>query len=158
VNSRLIVLLIVSVPVVVGAYFAGPVIWDLAMHRRPADRILIPAGFTGWARIDFGVNDAPPLAREERHTLIVLKPDGTLKTSSVHPEGIAKDEYFYFADATRTPLSTSGVCKGGMIWGVATGTEPGANASVQSEKFFVGTETQFRHEVDPSGKNFSPCE
>ncbi len=157
-NSRLIVLLIVGVPVVVGAYFAGPVVWDLLMHRRPADRILIPSGFTGWAHIDFGVKDAPPLPLENRHVLMILQPDGTLKTSSLHPEGIAKDEYFYLAGTARTPLSTSGVCKGGMIWGVATGKEPGPNAPILSEKFFVGTETQFRHEVDPSGKNFSPCE
>lgn len=157
-NARLIVLLIVGVPVVVGGFFAGPVVWDRVMHRRPPDRILIPAGFTGWARVDFGVNDAPPLPHEQRHTLIILKPDGTLKTSSLHPEGSARDEYFYVAATERTPLSTSGVCKGGMIWGVATGTEPGPESAILSEKFFVGTETQFRDEVDPSGKNFSPCE
>lgn len=157
-SSRLIVLLIVGVPVIVGAYFAGPVVWDLVMHRRPPDRVLIPAGFIGWARVDFEVKDVPPLPREQSYSLIVLNADGTLKTSSPHPEGIAKDEYFYFAGANRTPLSTSGVCKGGMIWGVATGTESGSQAATISEKFFVGTETQFRHEVDPSGKNFSPCE
>jgi hypothetical protein len=158
VNSRLIVLLIVGVPVVVGAYLAGPVVWDMQMHRRPPDRILIPAGFTGWARVDFGVKGTPPLPREQRYTLIVLNSDGLLKTSSLHPEGLGKDEYFYVSPSGRALLSTSGVCKGGMIWGVATGIEPGHDAASVSEKFFVGTETQFRHEVDPAGKNFSPCE
>lgn len=157
-NPRAVVFLIVGVPVILGAYFAGPVLWESLMHGRPPDRILIPAGYTGWARVDFGVKDAPPLSREDRHTLIVLPPDARLRTSSPHAVGVAKDEYFYVSGETRTPLSTSGVCKGGMIWGVATGTEPGNDASVLSEKFFVGTETQFRHEVDPTGKNFSPCE
>jgi hypothetical protein len=158
VNPRVALFLIVGVPVVLGAYFAGPVLWDSWMHRRLPDRILIPAGYTGWARIDFGVQDAPPLPREDRATLIVLPPEATLRTSSPHAAGVAGDEFFYVSGTTRTPLSTSGVCKGGMIWGVATGTEPGNNAAVLSEKFFVGTETQFRHAVDPTGKNFSPCE
>jgi len=29
--------------------------------------------------------------------------------------------------------------------------------SVTIQKFFVGTEDQFRMEVDPAGKTFSPC-
>lgn len=149
--------LVVSVPVLIGAVLFGPFAWDLVTHRRPPDRILIPAGYTGWVRVDFGVAGAPPLPREQRRLLIALHPDATLKTSTLRPEGLGKDEYFYQSGTSRTPLSTSGVCKGGMIWGVITGQDSG-NQAVEYERFFVGTEDQFRHEVDPLGKNFSRCE
>jgi len=138
------------------AVIFGPFVWDLVTHQRPPDRILIPNGYKGWVRVEFGVNYAPPLPREQRRLLISLKPDGTLQTSSLRPEGFGKDEYFYSSGNSRTPLSTSGVCKGGMIWGVVTGSDSGG--STEYEKFFVGTEDQFRHEVDPSGKSYSPCE
>jgi hypothetical protein len=157
VNPRILAFLVVSVPVLIGAVLFGPFAWDLVAHRRPPDRILIPAGYTGWVRVDFGVKDAPPLPREQRRLLITLQPDASLKTSSLRPEGFGKDEYFYSTSNARSALSTSGVCKGGMIWGLVTGKDP-AGSSAEYEKFFVGTEDQFRHEVDPSGKNYSPCE
>ena len=58
-NSRLLAFLVVTVPVVIGAVLFGPFAWDLIVHRRPPDRILIPAGYTGWVRVDFGVKGAP---------------------------------------------------------------------------------------------------
>jgi len=155
VNSRLLAFLVVTVPVVIGAVLFGPFAWDLVVHRRPPDRILIPAGYTGWIRVDFGVNDAPPLPREQRILLIQLSPDGTLKTSTERPTGFGRDDYFYVSATGRSPLSTSGVCKGGMIWGLETGTLENRRTF---ERFFVGTEDQFRHEVNPDGKNFGHCE
>ena len=156
-NPRVLAFLVVSVPVLIGAVLFGPFAWDLVTHRRPPDRILVPAGYIGWVRVDFGVKGAPPLPREQRRLLIALNPDATLKTSTLRPEGFGKDEYFYLSGTSRTPLSTSGVCKGGMIWGLVTSEDPGSGG-YEYEKFFVGTEDQFRHEVDPSGKNYSPCE
>lgn len=155
-NPRLLAYLVVAVPVLICGLLFGPFIWDLVTQRRPPDRILIPNGYVGWTQIDFGVKGAPPLPREQRRLLIALRPDGTLQTSSLRPEGFGKDEYFYASGTSRFPLSTSGVCKGGMIWGLITGQDAGEAA--EYEKFFVGTEDQFRHEVDPSAKNYSPCE
>ena len=154
-NPRTLALLVVSVPLLIGVVLFGPFVWDLVTQRRPPDRILIPEGYAGWVRIDFGVTGAAPLPREQRRLLLRLDPNATLKTSSNRPQGLGKDEYFYFSRTTRTALSTSGVCKGGMIWYVTTGND---SLSGEYETFFVGSEEQFRHEVDPTGKTFSRCE
>jgi hypothetical protein len=155
VNSRLLAFLVVSLPVLIGGVLFGPFAFDLVTHRRPPDRILIPAGYTGWVRVDFGVESAPGLPREQRRLLIPLQLNGTLKTSTRRPDGFGKDEYFYVSGDSRNPLSTSGVCKGGMIWGLETGSNIDGSSF---ERFFVGSEDQFRHEIDPAGKNFSACE
>jgi hypothetical protein len=41
-----------------------------------------------------------------------------------------------------------------MIWGEVTVKD---EASPMLQKFFVGTEDQFRLETDPAGKTYSPC-
>ena len=153
-----IALIVLSLPVLVGVFVYAPFILDLFLHRRPPSRFLIPSGYVGWARIEYRIPGAAPLAREGKYLLVRLDKVASLQTSSDLPEGWAHDQFLYYVGNTRQPLSNAGWCKGGMIWGVATGTEPGPESAILSEKFFVGTETQFRHEVDPSGKNFSPCE
>jgi hypothetical protein len=41
-----------------------------------------------------------------------------------------------------------------MIWGEVTASDAKAG---RYQKFFVGNEDQFRMEVDPAGKTYSPC-
>ena len=97
---------------------------------------------------------APALPREGKYLLVVLDKDGTRETSSDLPTGWAHDQFFYYSPNQRQPLSNAGWCKGGMIWGEAIGKD---ERSVTIQKFFVGTEDQFRMEVDPASKTFSPC-
>jgi hypothetical protein len=56
----------------------------------------------------------------------------------------------------RTPLSNLGVCQGGMVWQVETMVDE--RDSTPFVRFFVGTEDQYRHLADPTGKDAPACE
>lgn len=138
----------------VGILLYGPFVLDLFLHRRPPSRFLIPSGYVGWVRIEYRVPGARTLPREGKYLLVVLDKSGNVETSSDLPEGWAHDQFFYYSGNTRQPLSNAGWCKGGMIWGEATEKN---EKSAMVQKFFVGNEDQFRMEVDPAGKTYSPC-
>jgi hypothetical protein len=149
-----IAIFMLSLPVLVGIFFYGPFVLDLFLHRRPPSRFLIPSGYVGWVKIEYQVFNAPPLPHEGKYSLVVLDKNAFLQTSSDLPEGWAHDQFFYYLGAGRQALSNAGWCKGGMIWGEVISGQ-GHPGKVQ--KFFVGNEDQFRMEVDPTGKTYSPC-
>lgn len=148
-----IVLFIISLPLLIGLVFYGPFVADLFLHRRPPSRFLIPSGYVGWVKVEYGVTSAQPLPREGKYLVVRLDKTASAQTSSDLPEGWSHDQFFYDSREARRPLSNVGWCKGGMIWGEVTDSEQ----SVKVQKFFVGTEDQFRLEVDPTGKTYSPC-
>ena len=149
-KAQFVLLAVIGLPLFIFVAVFGPAAFDLAIHRRPPERFLIPAGYSGWVRIDFRQKDAPPLSLENGRLLLKLSAQGTLQTSSDPQSGHGKDDFFYYAGDRRTPLSTAGVCKGGMIWQIETRVdEP---TSTPFARFFVGTEDQYRHAVDPTGK------
>ena len=154
VRSGTIALLLLSLPVLVGAFVYGPFVLDLFLHRRPPSRFLIPSAYVGWARVEYRVVGTALLQREGKYLLVRLNKDASLQTSSDLPGGWAHDQFFYYLGNSRRPLSNAGWCKGGMIWGEVI--EKGASAST-FQRFFVGSEDQFRMEVDPAGKTYSPC-
>ncbi len=147
---------VLILPVVVMAVVMGPTAFDLVFHRRPPERFLIPAGYTGWVHIDFRQKDAPPLPSEDGRLVFKLDEHGTLRTSSTPQSGHGKDDYFYYSGDQRTPLSNAGVCKGGMVWKLETTVNE--SGPTTSARFYVGTEQQFRHEVDPTAKDWPVCE
>ncbi|PYX37199.1 MAG: hypothetical protein DMG81_14635 [Acidobacteria bacterium] len=147
-------LIVVSLPVLVGVFLYGPFVLDLFLHRRPPSRFLIPSGYVGWVRVDYRVATAPPLPREGKYLLVKVARDGSLQTSTDLPSGWGRDQFFYDSANTRQVLSNAGWCKGGMIWGEMS--EPNGSSGTE-QKFFVGNEDQFRMEVDPAGKMYSPC-
>ena len=112
-------------------------------HRRPS-LYLIPEDYVGWIRIDFGVDDAPPLTLEEDYYLFKIPQTGILQTSSSLEEGYAADEYFYYSPFgdSRRPLRGTISGGNGLIWGEVV-------SRVQDQKerhlyFFVGNEKQFK--------------
>lgn len=123
--------------------------------RRP-DLFLIPAGFKGWAKVQFQVASAPALPVENGHWLLRLDGKGHLRTSSMLEGGVAKDEYFYVANGGRTSLRKTESCQGGSIWGVATGSDP-ISSRADTEWFFVGSEREYRQAIDPGGRIYVPC-
>ena len=142
---------VLGLPIFIAAAVFGPAAFDLVFHRRPPERFLIPAGYSGWARIYFRQKGAPPLPMEDGRILLKLDAHGTLQTSSDPQSGHGKDDFFYYAGDHRTPLSNAGVCKGGMVWQIETMVDE--SSSTPFARFFVGTEDQYRHEVDPTGKS-----
>ncbi len=154
VRSGTIVLFAVSLPLVVGIFVYGPFVLDLFLHRRPPSIFLIPAGYVGWVRIEYEVSNAAPLPREGKYQLVRVDRNSTARTSSHLPEGWAHDQFFYESGRVRKALSNAGWCKGGMIWGEVVEKDKGFTTS---QKFFVGNEDQFRIEIDPAGRTYSPC-
>ena len=155
-------LAILGLPIFIAALLFGPAAFDLAFHHRPPERYLIPAGFTGWTRIDFRKKEASPLPTEDGHRLLKLDAQGKLATSSNPQSGHGKDDFYYYSTGNpsknhRTLISNAGVCKGvGMIWQVETLVDD--KSDTPFTRFFVGTEAQFRHEVDPTGTKLPVCE
>jgi hypothetical protein len=86
----------------------------------------------------------------------VLDAHGELQTSSDPLTGHGKDDFFSYAGDRRAPLSNAGVCKGGMVWQIETMVDD--RTSAPFERFYVGTEDQYRHAVDPTGKEWPACE
>jgi hypothetical protein len=154
VRAGTIALVVISLPVLAGTFLYGPFVLDLFLHRRPPSRFLIPSGYTGWITVQYRVSGAPPLAHEGKYLLVPVDRDGKLQTTSNLPEGWAHDQFFYYSESGRHALSNAGWCKGGMIWGDETGKDA---QSVITQQFFVGSEDQYRSEVDPAGKTYSPC-
>jgi hypothetical protein len=149
-KTSFIVFAVLGFPLLIVAFFFGPTAFDLIFHHRPPERFLIPAGYNGWVRINFRQKGAPPLPTEDGRVLLKLNMQGMLQTSSDPLPGHGKDDFFYYSGTRHTLLSNAGVCKGGMIWQVETLVDE--NTSTPFSRFFVGSEDQYRHEVDPSGK------
>ncbi len=161
-KSRFAALAILGLPIFIAAVLFGPAAFDLAFHRRPPERYLIPAGFTGWTRIEFRNKTAPPLPTEDGHRLLKVDARGILSTSSNPQSGHGKDDFYYYSasgntNERRTPISNAGVCKGiGMIWQVETLVDD--KTAIPFTRFFVGTEDQYRRDVDPTGTKLPACE
>jgi hypothetical protein len=149
-RAPFIIATVLGLPIFIAAAVFGPSAFDLVFHRRPPERFLIPAGYSGWVRVEFRHKDAPPLPMEDGRLLLKLDLQGTLQTSSDPQLGHGRDEFFYYSGDRRTPLSNAGVCKGGLVWQIETMVDD--RTSTPFERFFVGTEGQYRHEVDPIGK------
>lgn len=154
-KTQFAIICILGLPVFIGAAIFGPAAFDLAFHRRPPERYLIPAGFTGWVRVDYRQMNASPLPTEDGHRLLKLNAQGMAATSSNPPSGHGIDDFLYYTADRRTPLSSAGVCKGGMIWEVRTMVDE--HPSMPVTRFFVGTEDQYRKAVDPLRKIFPNC-
>ena len=111
-------------------------------HRRPS-LFLLPEGYEGWVRIDFGVKTAPALSIENGYYSFKFPQTGLIQTSSAFEEGYAEDKYYYYSEVgTRRSLRGSVSGGGGMIWGEVV-------SRVQDEPeihqyFFVGTEKDFK--------------
>jgi Family of unknown function (DUF6843) len=149
-KAPFIIATVLGLPIFIAAAVFGPTAFDLVFHRRPPERFLVPAGYSGWVRVDFRRKDAPPLRMEDGRRLLKLNAQGMLQTSSDPQLGHGRDDFFYYAGDRSMPLSNAGVCKGGMVWQIETMVDE--RTSTPFERFFVGTEAQYRHEVDPAGK------
>jgi hypothetical protein len=112
-------------------------------HR--SSRFLIPEGYTGWVRIEFEVQDAPPLPMDGAQYVLKIPSDGVLRTSSVEQYGWAKDHYYYYSAQEVRALPDSGPAE--LIWGKINGEESGVSGKRKYEAFFVGNAQQFKDQA-----------
>ncbi len=113
-------------------------------HR--SSHFLIPERYTGWIRIEFEVQGAPPLPMESGQYVIRIPSSGTLQTSSPEQYGWADDRYDYYSAQGTRPLPDSGPA--GLIWGKLNGEKAGPSGARKYEEFFVGTQQQFKDQVN----------
>jgi hypothetical protein len=109
-------------------------------HR--SSRFLIPEGYTGWIRIEFEVQGAPPLPIENDQYVLKIPANGMLRTSSPEQYGWANDHYYYYSAETVRAIPDSG--QSAMIWGKINGEASGSSGKRKYEEFFVGTNQQFK--------------
>src|SRR5687768_18524256 len=69
----LLVALVAALPGCSGSWLYTP--------DRPPEKILLPDGFVGWTRLDYGVEGAPPLARDGEYVVIRYPEQGHVSTS-----------------------------------------------------------------------------
>ena len=109
-------------------------------------RFLIPEGYSGWVRIEFEVSGAPALPEEAGQPLLRIPPSGTLRTSSPEQYGRVNNSYGFYSSAGVRPIPDSG--PGKLIWGKINGEASGASGKRKYEKFFVGTQQQFKGQIE----------
>lgn len=113
--------------------------------QRNPSRFLIPEGYVGWLMVKYQVKDAYALPIEDGHYLITFPPSGRVQTSSELEYGWASNDYFHYSsDGKRRQLKVTGWGGGGMIWAHSTGKEVVDGDEVTFERFFVGTEEEFK--------------
>jgi|SRR5579863_1117958 len=150
-----------SARIVVGSltvvFVIGLAVWVGVSARHSTQRtsrFLIPEGYTGWVRVEFEVQGAPPLPMEAGNYVFTIPADGVLRTSSPEQYGWARDRYYsYSAQGTR-PLTDSGSDR--IIWGKINGEESGVSGKRKYEEFFVGTGELFRNQPIRSAYGSGP--
>ena len=141
--ARILVALVTLILVIgLGAWFS--------IHTRSSTqrslRFLIPEGYSGWVRVEFEIPGALPLPQDGGQTVVKIPSSGSLKTSSPEQYGWAKDSYAFYSSNSVQPLPDSGA--GRLIWGKINGEASGSSGKRKYEEFFVGTQEQFKDQVE----------
>jgi hypothetical protein len=114
-------------------------------------RFLIPEGYRGWVRVEFEIPGMPPLPSERGQTVTKIPPSGLLRTSSPEQYGWARDTYLFYSSAGMRPIPDSGPAR--LIWGKINGEETGSSGKRKYEEFFVGSEQQYKDQIDQAKPN-----
>ncbi len=123
----------------------GLVAWfGITAHKstRPSSRFLIPEGYSGWVRVEFGVPGTPTLPMEMGQTIVKIRSEGVLRTSSPEQYGWANDSYYSYSPLATHRLRDTGPNR--MIWGKINGESSGSSGKATYQEFFVGTNQQFK--------------
>jgi len=112
-------------------------------RRRSPSRYLIPQDYVGWVRIEFNINGAPVLEKEDGYSRFTIPESGRLQTSSSIEYGVAHDEYYYYSPRGRTVLKETRSGGNGLIWAAFTGKDEDRYPETY-QYFFVGTEAQLK--------------
>jgi hypothetical protein len=115
--------------------------------RRISSRFLIPSGYVGWVRVEFGMSGSAPLATQGNQFILRIPSDGLLTTSSPERYGWGKDQYFYSSASGLHELPAAGPSDKRLIWGQVNGEDHTASRVRDYEEFFVGSEPQFRQQA-----------
>jgi len=131
---------------------ASWVAFALRGSSRPAWRFLIPEGYVGWVKVEFGVPGAPPLPIKGGNYVVRFSPIGFLKTSAPEQSSGGRDSYYYYSDSGTHALADRASGAGSLIWGQFHSQAFGSSGKHTYEQFFVGTEQQFKEQAGPTNQ------
>lgn len=117
-------------------------------------QFLIPEDYSGWVRVEFEVAGTPALPREDGRLVLKVPSSGLLRTSSPERYGWVKDDYAFYANGGLRPIPKSGA--GRLIWGKINGEVTNSSGKKKYEEFFVGTEKQFRAQLESASPGNVP--
>ena len=112
--------------------------------RRHGEIVEVPFGYKGWVEIIYSASCTPARATADGHRVLSIAANGRLCTGSPWEEGTASDEFFYVDGAHLYPLHEE-TPHTGRIWGRSTVQHDRRKELV--ERFFVGTEPEYRRET-----------
>jgi len=81
---------------------------------RPPEKVLLPDGFVGWARIDYGVEGEPPLPRDGEYVIVKYPVSGHLRTSSRLVGKWGLQELYYYSGDRVVPAPKAFQINGGF--------------------------------------------
>jgi hypothetical protein len=129
-------------------FVIGCIVWihmSVGDTARRSLKFLIPEGYSGWVRVEFGVSGEPVLPLEGGQVVIKIPATGSLKTSSPEQFGWARDTYAFYSSGSLQSIPDSGARR--LIWGKLNGERSGSSGKRQYEEFFVGTGEQYRDQM-----------
>lgn len=101
----------------------------------PRILLLLPEGFRGWACVDLGVKQAPPLPREGDALVVRIRKGEVLRTSDKPAGTLHYPEAWFEGNGQRRPLPEDVQLSGSWVH-----TDPGG--PVERNCFFLGTEEE----------------
>ena len=122
--------------------FAGTLAYLYDKNKpREADVYLIPQGYNGPVVVQYWIEGAPELTKEDDHFVFTIPQDGKLDTVTKQPNtGVAQDLYYYVdANGKRTEL-----VYGKEIHGIFLGRDEDDLSGPLTSSFYVGTEQQWQ--------------
>jgi len=120
---------------------AGLALCGCGGPRRTPTRYLIPGGYAGWIQVDYDSTGGVAPEHDGKYLVLRVPASGHLVSSAHYEEGWAGDDYFYYdSKGARTRLRWTMPGRGGMVWGLHSGSHGGP----QYDRMFIGTESQYR--------------
>jgi len=119
----------------------------IGMEVAPPEKHIVPEGFRGWMKVDYGVEGAAPLGLEGEVVVLEYPGSGNLETSTPAPEadGMLHKQYFESRGGELVPLTRLS-----QVWGeysMRSIEDDGSNR--RSSGFFIGTMGEFREAERP---------
>jgi hypothetical protein len=112
---------------------------------------ILPEGYAGWMRVDFGVVGAKPLPVEDGYRVVRVPDSGVVETCDALITSPSREQYFYEKEGKRRPAATN--IAGWTTQKAASAMRGGDDLSLFA---FFGTEAEWKLVRPAEGADPSP--
>jgi hypothetical protein len=129
---------------------ATPLLLVSCRRSPPPELWIIPNGYVGWLRLDYGVAGAPILPLDNGRRLVRMPPEARLRTSTENAGSMVDNEYAVDGPAGRKLLPAFSLKLGDPPFGmqnaysVSNGTIGSRQIRLRYACVFVGTPSDFK--------------